>query len=90
MEDKLLHFGGSFIIALMITFTIPDILDLAIIALFCLLGIVFEFWQESTGQGVFEMADVIANCLGAFFGFIITKLALEKRKRRRDRDYWGG
>jgi VanZ family protein len=47
-----------------------------IAALFAIMGIVLEYLQGQTGYRTFSYYDMLANCLGISFGFIISKTSL--------------
>jgi VanZ family protein len=73
--DKLHHFiaYGSCMFAWAMALSTPKSRFIALI-LICAMGVLIEFLQGWSGWRTFEVADMIANALGATFGWIAARV----------------
>ncbi|HEX6141622.1 MAG TPA: cyclic nucleotide-binding domain-containing protein [Geminicoccaceae bacterium] len=65
--DKLIHFAGYFVLALLFVLSLRPALALPVLLVLLGLGMVIEYLQIRTGRD-FELADQLANALGIAAG----------------------
>ncbi len=80
--DKLHHYiaYGSCMFAWAIALTRPKSRFIALL-LICAMGVLIEFLQGWTGWRMFEVADMVANALGALSGWIASRVYAGLQRR---------